>query len=793
MRGLLLTGVTAPYNCFSGSDTGRMLPLDELKQLEAKAANVGDLANLKPIYERLNEIARQNTNDFDLQMAIADVRQRVIERGLTLKRWGTNGSPAEASASPTITRVPPPVPVSAPTPPPKAPPSKAQKDVQLLPSKPLNLRRAIGIGAGLGVAAWLIIFVVLVQIARNRNMPSVPKPAAGTVAVNIATTPPGAKIRINGEEKCTSNCRIDLTPGNYQVTALLDGFDPSATGVTVVPGNPINVNLPLVSQTQTVRLYTDVEDGKAVVDGQQPVDIQDGQLVLDRIANGKHSVRVTGKMTDASFAFEGASGKQPTLTGPVSANNMLAIVVTSLGNQAKLQSSSTTPLKVMLNGQPVGETGPLGLDLKDVPAGDQTITVGEGEQQRKLIVSFGPMPTLTAFLKTDVNSGTLVVSTGENDASVFLNGKEYRRKTARGELRVQTLGPVVVSVAKPGFQPAPEQRVEVKKGEETRVAFQLHPLPRVASLQIRNGVPGTQISFDDRVLGRIGPDGTLSAANLPPGDHAIEVRREGFITKRLLRTLKAGEVLQISGLEFVLPPAVATIHVSADPSDAAITYRRGDESETRTTSQGTLRLEPGTYVFSARAPNFVERTERVTLAAGETRNVSLALSHEVKPPSPPPAKAVALADWGGWEREGSEYVRRGGNRVVVQPGVEPGVITFTAHLLKGGGLFRGGKLRWFLQTEAGYSQFEIDKKKFVAKADGESRSREIDRPGADDKTFTVQIDITNDRIVHRLRNGATWMVLDSQPARGGRPQGAFGFVIPGNDEIAISSFRFTPK
>ena len=44
------------------------------------------------------------------------------------------------------------------------------------------------------------------------------------------------------------------------------------------------------------------------------------------------------------------------------------------------------------------------------------------------------------FLKTDRNVGTLIVSTGENNARVFLNNKEYPRRTQNGQLRIQTIG-----------------------------------------------------------------------------------------------------------------------------------------------------------------------------------------------------------------------------------------------------------------------------------------------------------------------------------------------------------------
>ena len=375
-------------------------------------------------------------------------------------------------------------------------------------------------------------------------------------------------------------------------------------------------------------------------------------------------------------------------------------------------TSTATPVKVALNGQPRGEAGAQGLDLKDVPGGTQTLTLGEGKDERKLVISFGPMPAVTAFLKSDVSTGTLVVSTGEDDVAIFINGHEYRRKTRRGEVRIQTLGKVAVRVSKPGFQPEPEQQADVKKGEEIKVAFRLKPLPKVAALQIRNGVPGTQIFFEDRAIGRIGPDGTLSAANLTAGEHAIEARREGFITRRILRTLKEGETLVLNGTDIALPSATGSIHFVLWPTDATVTYRRADESQAHPARESTIRLEAGSYVFTAKAPNYLERSERATVVPGESRNVELALEREsrVTQSAVSSASRVSSAlNWEGWTKEGNGYTRRGGNRVVLKAGPLAGTITFTAHLLKAGGLFRGGKLRWFIEDGDGYSQFEVDK------------------------------------------------------------------------------------
>ena len=62
------------------------------------------------------------------------------------------------------------------------------------------------------------------------------------------------------------------------------------------------------------------------------------------------------------------------------------------------------------------------------------------------------------------------------------------------------------------------------------------------------------------------------------------------------------------------------------------------------------------------------------------------------------------------------------------------------------------------------------------------------------KAFTVQIEVTPHRLVQKVRVGNEWKVLDTfaEPGRD-FTQGRFGFLIQGNDEIAITDFEFLPK
>ena len=54
--------------------------------------------------------------------------------------------------------------------------------------------------------------------------------------------------------------------------------------------------------------------------------------------------------------------------------------------------------------------------------------------------------------------------------------------------------------------------------------------------------------------------------------------------------------------------------------------------------------------------------------------------------------------------------------------------------------------------------------------------------------------MTPDRLVQTVRVGDEWKVLDTFVEQGRDfTQGKFGFLIQGNDEIAISNFQFLPQ
>src|ERR1019366_3585400 len=92
-------------------------PLEELKRLDQQVGLVASLEGLKPIYYRLDEIAKQYSNDFEVQLVVGDIKQHLVNRGTKLKEQQATIAtppapyPAQPSAPPPMT---PPMPPTRP-------------------------------------------------------------------------------------------------------------------------------------------------------------------------------------------------------------------------------------------------------------------------------------------------------------------------------------------------------------------------------------------------------------------------------------------------------------------------------------------------------------------------------------------------------------------------------------------------------------------------------------------------------------------------------------------------------
>ncbi|MEO7652959.1 MAG: carboxypeptidase-like regulatory domain-containing protein [Bryobacteraceae bacterium] len=457
------------------------------------------------------------------------------------------------------------------------------------------------------------------------------------------------------------------------------------------------------------------------------------------------------------------------------------------------------PAKTSIDDRPMETLAVTGLEWGGVPPGVHEIKIVDAFGERKLPIqgSNAPLVTIFVYAKPEPNTGTLTLVAGEDNVTVFVNNKPYRQQTQKGQLRISNLlaGRYTIRVAKDGYEPVPEQTTVVAKGAEVNLQFQLRQAVKMASLQLRGAVAGARVLMDGAALGVVQPDGTFTA-EVVPGDHSIELRKDPARSKPVSKRFAAGQTVQFPGTELALERPPGTLRFRVSPQGARVTIRLQNEpeSQARVVSQDSMPLPEGTYVVSANAPDYKSHLSIVVLAAGGTATVEVALQKREAPP-PVVIKTLGMREWESksWTPDGGWYVHRGGNYVSFRPTPVDGTISFTIELRK------GKRLQWFVNRvdDKNYIIFRMDKKNFYREQYVNGRSMgamKISHGLEKENSYSLRIDVGPDRIVHSVKRGENWSGLDSwnQPGKG-FDRGQFGLYIPGRDEFAIRNFVLTPR
>jgi tetratricopeptide (TPR) repeat protein len=410
-------------------------------------------------------------------------------------------------------------------------------------------------------------------------------------------------------------------------------------------------------------------------------------------------------------------------------------------------------------------------------------TAGKAAVEDPPIVDPSPADPPTA--ESAHNLGTLVVVAGQDDARVFLNGKLQRQRTHSGELRLPNLElkDYVVQVAKGGFQDPPQQKIRIRKGEQTRIIFtlqpqNLQPQPRLASLTIQGGTPGTAVLVDQTVAGTIQPDGTLSVSTVNPGDHIVELRKERFKPRQFKKHFVVGETISLAAADAALEAVPGELKISFAPADARVALVKGDLL-TIVNSGVPLNLAGGTYTLTARTADGFTRSSTLEVIAGQSKTLNLSLA------------PTGMSNWddpSAWKQEKDSFLRKGGDFVLYRTVPTSGTFVFSAMLTK------GRLLQWVLNytDPKNYVLFQMDDKNFYRTVihNGEKSDEVIVPDKGDKKSFrTLHVHVSPTEIIHQIRQGDRWIVLDrwSQPGIN-LSQGKFGFLLPGDDQVAVSSF-----
>lgn len=696
------------------------------------------------------------------------------------------------SGFPDFSEAAPPPPPLPPKPGPKAGPK---------PSLPGSLGQSPKLRYGLIAAGVLILLLGIVAIARKALAPSDPS----AVQVNIQTTPPGATIRIGGENKGVSNLALALPPGDYQAEVSLDGYEPATTRFRIEAGQPFNVQLTLNPWRPVFRLYSESEDGSATLAGRALTSGPSGDAFLEGIEDGDYELRYTSRGGEAGATIRFAGSGVPALTGPPAVKNLVLILVHQRGETAVVYASAAGA-SAGIDGRDPEPVPPEGRSFTQLTPGSHTLSVEDGKMVRTIPLQTGGAPSVNAYIFAPpaADKGSLLLLAGVDGAEVTLNGRRHWQLTRNGQVRVGNLGPGAyqVRITRQGYEPAGPQRVEVLAGEETRLELPMKPVALVATLQIA-GPAGAQVFVDGSEVGVIDAGGSFSTP-VSPGSHTVELRRGSARSRPVTRTFTAGETWRPPAAELALAQPDGTVRFDINPASATLLLRRQGEPESqgRPVKGPTLTLAEGSYILVAAAPGYTSSQVVFAVQPGSTVSVPLRLSAAAVEVAKPKVSTFGMADFdepNEWDMQNGWAVRRGGNYATYSRTPTSGVFSFTVQLR------RGKRVQWFLNhsDDRNHILFRIDRNNFYRLVVINGRTNElakVDHGLKNPNTFEMRVTVTATSIRHEIRRDGEWAVLDDWRDVGSNPAvGKFGFYIPGgkfltgSDEYALKDFLFSPR
>ena len=755
----------------------RLRDVEQARELPEQAVQA-DPAQLQSIYDRTRGFAQKYPEEPELQSIAREVERIVQARG---------------DAAPAQPKVPTPKP-KVPTPRPKSA-SAGRTGSALAPLSSLLSARNILIAAG------VVGLVVMALVARH-FWPTKPKLEATTATVKVHTVPPGAALRVNGEDRGTSDAELQLNAGDYRLEASLAGYATAQTTFSARAGASTSLVLTLQPSPEVLRIATpDLDGGQVLLDDARVGDLEGGALSLPNIPAGSHVLRIVARQSgvDATIQFQATPGAMPAVTSAPVTHQLQAVVVSSVAGSARVMSS-VAGAAVSVDAKPSGQIGADGLQLTGLSAGVHELTLGEGNNARKMSFEVGPSPALDTIVYSDRDVGSILVQTSEDNADVFLDGKPYSRKTLHGQVRLPNLqtSQHTVRIHKDGFKDVPEQKVTIVKGQEARLTFTLEPLRRMATLSLDHIPPGAQVSLDDTPIGVVGADGTLTHGNIPPGQHTLSFAIPGYQPKRLQQNFSDGEAVKLSSSNLDLKHAQAVLEVVVAPN-TQVTVEQGGHTVQQFTGSSKVPLDEGTYTVVARAPKASPTSANVTLAAGESKSLNFktttnGMEHWEQP----------------WNLQDGWYTRHGGGFVLYDAPPGPGNYVFTLKLHHGHSFFSGSaRIRWVVSylNPSNYTEIQLDDK-YLYRTEIVNGNKvempKVQHKIPDNSPFvTISVELQPSTLIQRFSvRPNEWKMLDSwdrtnAPSLRAKPRsftdGKFGFLIPSDRDLEVSNFAFYPK
>jgi len=396
--------------------------------------------------------------------------------------------------------------------------------------------------------------------------------------LEVNASPQSALVQVEDQTCTNGHCSFDLKPGVHHVRIAANGYQSRTEDIRITPGaKPPPIDVALKPFSPTLQVAANVAQGQVSLDGRPAGRLLDGQFSLDSVQPGKHELRILGSDYSARVTFQSEFASTPVLQ-TIAAEGVDVVALGNFGNQASVLCPKCSGSLTLDDSSP-HEAGKGIFTVRSLSAGTHRLHLTTESGERNIVFNAGEEPALTLSLTSNRNYGTLVIETGEDGASVFIDGKRYSRTIARGQVLTQVEAKEhTVHVTKEGFRAEPaEFRGEVTKGSQLQARFRLTPLP--ARLFVTGAVPGTRISIDGSLVGTVAQGGAFSA-QVNPGKHQIEFARDGFTPAQVSRDFGPGRAVQLSQGEVQMNPLPqAAAQAKAPPKTVPDETARPDPAE----------------------------------------------------------------------------------------------------------------------------------------------------------------------------------------------------------------------
>lgn len=405
--------------------------------------------------------------------------------------------------------------------------------------RPPRDRKWLLVAAGALAAALAGVAVIL--LSRG--------PAPTTVA--ITANAPHTSVTVAGKSCVTPGCTLDLAPGTYLLHASADGYKDSTRQITVTRGRqPGQLALTLEPLPQLLQVNANFDRADVYLDGRPAGQLRDGQFAFSGIAPGTHILRIAGDGADFQAEWRSTPGSVPEISKLAPGKDLQATVIANAGAAGHIACNCVADSVTVDGVRTAGAVSDgRSVALNGLKPGPRQIALGG----RVMVIDVRSNPALNVFLGLDRNRGALIVATGQDGVSVFLNNELYKRKTEHGIVRIPVdVGNYTVRVEKDGFSAAPPQTVEVKKGEDKQLTYAL--APAAAYLAISGALPEAQVRVDGRTIGETDRNGALRH-EIAAGQHTIELVKDKYTPVQLTEQFKGGGTVQLNGAQVSMKAA----------------------------------------------------------------------------------------------------------------------------------------------------------------------------------------------------------------------------------------------